>query len=446
MFSGADSFALVALTLLGHASAHMILKMPVPYGKPTSSPLTDVKIGASESNFPCQLQLSNISATWEPPSEPNLVTAGKDYELAFSGSASHGGGTCQLAISLDEQPTAKSTWKIIQVYEGGCPTSGDGNDGSDPFTYSVPTSIPNGKVTFAWLWYNKVGNREVYMNCAPLTVSGGAEDDSEYSSLPNMYVINLPTSECSTVETSDQEIPNPGQFIQKAQVASIKAATGPSCAASAAAQTEGVTGYKTAALSNGAGYSAPAGGAGATAAAGSGASQATSAASSASGYNNGQYSSPASSSAAGPAYSTAAAAAASSSEVISSAPTTTAYSAAPAYSSVAASYEEASSPAAYPTLSVVSGAGISGPATASGYAPVGTGSSSSSSSSTGSSSSSGILCDASHSGQYGVAVNGKTVWRAVASGTSCDEVAAYRKRSLLRHAHVRRHVQSGGHV
>lgn len=422
MFSSAGSLALAALTLLGHASAHMTLKTPHPYGSDTltTSPLANVAIDAQGSQFPCQLRLENATATWDPPASPNLVAAGKDYELSFSGSASHGGGTCQLAISLDRQPTAKSTWKLIQVYEGGCPTSGDGNDGSTPFTYSVPASIPSGEVTLAWTWYNKIGNREIYMNCAPLTVSGGAKDDSEYNNLPNMYVINLPTSECSTVETSDQEIPFPGEFVQKMQSASIKAATGPSCAASAAAQTQGVSGYKSAIESNGAGYTVP-GGADATVAAGSSAAQATSAA----GYNNGQYSATAATS------------------IASSSAAPTAYSSI-ATSAAAAPSAEASSPASYPTLSVSSGAGVSGPATgtASAYAPAGTGSSSSS---TESSSSSGIICDASHSGQYGVAVNGKTVWRGVAAGTTCDEVAAYRKRSL-RHAHVRRHIQNGRHA
>jgi hypothetical protein len=263
----------------------------------------------------------------------------------------------------------------------------------------------------------------VYMNCAPLTISGGAKDDSEYNSLPNMYVINLPTSECSTVEGSDQEIPNPGEFVQKAQVASIKAATGPNCAASAAAQTEGVSGYKSPPVSNGAGYSAPANGSSeSTAAAGSGSSQATSPA----GYNDGQWTPAATSAASSPTASPA-----------------------PAYSSAAASIEQYAPSVSYPTLSVPSGAGIVGPATgsASAYTPAGTGSfSGSSSSSSGSStdsSSGGVLCDPSHPDQFGVDVNGKTVWRAVAPGTTCDEVSAYRKRSL-RYAHVRRHVQNAG--
>lgn len=414
MFSGTGFLALVALALLDQTFAHMTLKTPVPYGIDTldTSPLLNLAISDPQSNYPCKQRAGVYDVSVQ-----NKIPVGVPQELTFGGSASHGGGTCQISVSLDKEPTKSSVFKLIQVFEGGCPTAGEGNDGSDQFTFTVPKGFPNGDFALAWTWYNKVGNREIYMNCAPITVTGGADNNDVYDSLPNQYLINLPTSECSTVETSDQIIPNPGQFVVKAQTNSLASATGPSCAASAAAMTNGVKGYNSIASDGGAGYGAPTGISAATPTS-SAAAQATSAG--VSSYNNGQYSAPATASAAPPPVSSS---------------FTTSIIAAPL------------TPTSYPTLSIPSGAGVSGPAAATGTvsanAPIGTGSPSSSSGSSSSGSGNGITCDAAaHSGQYGVSVNGKTVWRAVAPGTTCDEVSAYRKRSLvLRHARVRRDLQ-----
>ncbi|KAI5369640.1 hypothetical protein Slin15195_G005150 [Septoria linicola] len=394
MFHTILSIAMVVLALFGTASAHMTLKTPVPYGQSTldTSPLKPDK-----SNYPCKLREGVYDIT-----QQNIIPVGVPQELSFSGSASHGGGTCQLSISLDKEPTASSVFKLIQVFEGGCPTAGAGNDGSDTFSFTVPKGFPNGDFALAWVWYNRIGNREVYMNCAPITVTGGADNNDLFDSLPNQYMINLPPSECSSVETSDQIIPNPGQYVVKAQGALLSSATGPSCAAAAAAQTESVKGYKSAASGDSAssGVTEPA--------------SSTAHATSAPGYNNGQYSAPASTTAAVP----------------TSAP-------------VASSSTTASAPAAYPTLSVSSGAGVSGPATGivTSYGPAGTGSTTSGSTP---SSGNGIVCDDAHAGQYGVEVAGKTVWRQVAPGTTCQEVSAYRLKRSMRHAHVRRHIQNGG--
>ncbi|CAK1355726.1 hypothetical protein CB0940_00582 [Cercospora beticola] len=419
MFANALSSTVAVLALLGQVSAHMKMATPIPYDKKdiTSSPLQ------SRNEYPCQRQTYNFE-----PSEMNEMKVGDNQTLSFDGSASHGGGTCQLAISLDAKPTKDSVFKLIQVFEGGCPTSGGGNDGSHPFTFKIPQGFPNGDFALAWTWYNKIGNREIYQNCAPIRVTGGADNNDVYDSLPEHYIINLPTSECSSVETSDQIIPFPGQYIITGEGAKPASATGPSCEASAAAMTKNVKGYKSEVSDNGAAYTAPAGGSGPGASApASSAAQATSAAGyggAPSSYNNGQYSAP----------------------VTTSAATSVATSAAAsADTSTMASSEVESAPISYPTLSLSSGAGVNAPAagTASAYTPIGTGSTSAPSE--GSSSGNGIICDASHANQFGVNVGDETVWRAVAAGTTCEQIAAYRKRSL-RHAHVRRHLQNVGRI
>ena len=257
-FSAAIATALIFTTL---TSAHMMITKPVPYGQSTltTSPLADTDPGASDSTYPCQQRPGVYDIT-----SMNHITVGQPNELSFSGSASHGGGTCQLTVTKDKEPTANSTFKIFQVFEGGCPINSDGNSGSHPFTYVLPKDMPNGVMTFAWYWYNRIGNRELYMNCAPITVTGGADNDDYFDTLPNVYLVNMPTSECQTSDEGIQNsvtIPNPGQFVlSQASGQDLHAATGPGCAAAAAKQLEGVKGYKKNIITtNGASYQAPGG-------------------------------------------------------------------------------------------------------------------------------------------------------------------------------------------
>ncbi|KAK3117484.1 hypothetical protein LTR53_001084 [Teratosphaeriaceae sp. CCFEE 6253] len=386
----------VALTaiLSGIAGAHLMLDTPVPYGKDSldNSPLVDAKPGSSGANYPCKLR----TGAYEISSE-NHIKAGEDQVLSFIGSASHGGGTCQLALSTSRSPGPTDEFKAFQIYEGGCPINGDGNDGTSNSTYSIPTGIKNGEYSLAWTWYNRVGNREIYMNCAPVTITGGSESTDFYDALPNMYVINLPTTECSTVEGSNQLIPNPGNAdIKKDSTYSAAAASGPSCAASAAAMTKGASGGSNSSPAT----DAPS-------------SMATSLASSAAGYGNSPSATASSSSSptGGEGGSSAYNGGASSFMTIS---TATASSSAdtPAYPTMAPSQAGISAPAGYPAAT---GAMTSGSANGS---------------SSGSSSGDGISCS-SDGTQYGQAVADNTVWRAVAPGTSCQNGQIV-KRSLAK--------------
>ncbi|EME87736.1 uncharacterized protein MYCFIDRAFT_184656 [Pseudocercospora fijiensis CIRAD86] len=401
MFSKTSTLALAALALCGTSTAHMIMVQPKPFNAKTinNSPLVGVKPGSATSDFPCKV--GKAGPKYDDASvSMNHMKVGDTQKLIFEGSASHGGGTCLLSISLDQYPDENSVWKIIQTYEGGCPTAADGNDGASNFTFSIPKEIPNGPSTLSWTWYNKT-----------------------YNTLPNAYFINLPPEECSSVEGTDLEIPHPGKYMTALQN-TLKAATGPSCQASAAAQTKSVSGGAP-------GYGGTSGSASApapssvqpTSAAGYGGTSATSGSAPA-------YNSAPSSSVGAPAYSSAASPSMQAPESSAASPSMQA-----PESSAASPSMQAPESSAFPQTTPAAGEGVYGPVTTSSSAavPIGTGSSSSSS---------GILCKAAHAGEYGQAVNGKTVWRALAAGTTCPEVQQYRKRSDMRHAHVRRHVQN----
>lgn len=164
------------------------MQHPIPFGKETlnNSPLVDAKPGTSQSDYPCKQRPGVYKVD-----TVNKMSVGSPIELNFTGSASHGGGTCQISVTLDKEPSVKSVFKVIQTYEGGCPTAQDGNSGSTDFSFKIPKGFPNGRMSLAWTWYNKIGNRELYMNCAPIEVSGGSDNNDVYDALPNMYLINM---------------------------------------------------------------------------------------------------------------------------------------------------------------------------------------------------------------------------------------------------------------
>lgn len=221
------SLASLLLTVVS-ANAHMIMSTPAPYSQDS---LNNSPLQADGSDFPCKIRPN----MWQPPTKPNNFPAGSTQPLSFIGSATHGGGSCQISLTTDEHPTKNSKWMVIKSFEGGCPADTNGNLGggqkaADPFhfNFTIPTDIPTGKYTLSWTWFNRVGDREMYMNCAPINVSGGGSgkkrdellghrdffkrDNSKY---PPMFVANI--NGCTTKESKAIRFPNPGPNVQLSQ-------------------------------------------------------------------------------------------------------------------------------------------------------------------------------------------------------------------------------------
>ncbi|RYN15873.1 hypothetical protein AA0117_g13248 [Alternaria alternata] len=202
----------VACATFASTLAHVMMESPVPYGRATlnNSPLDGTGI-----DFPCKLRPGVYDVT-----HMNYWTAGEAQTVRFLGSAVHGGGSCQFSVSRDLQPTKSSRWKVVYSVVGGCPARAEGNLPGGPtsrvpdtFEVVLPKELPSGEYTFAWTWFNRQGNREMYMNCAPITVHGGGSDPEFFASLPDMFVANLPSSACSTVENFDYEFADPGSAV-----------------------------------------------------------------------------------------------------------------------------------------------------------------------------------------------------------------------------------------
>lgn len=210
-------------------NSHMLLTTPRPFDIEASynAPLDGPGMTGSEGSMVYPCQKTDYSFTFPRTQIP----AGSTYNLTLSGTAVHGGGSCQMSLTTDLAPSAKSVFKVIHSVQGGCParnTEGnlDGNSASmvDPFQYPfvIPSDIPAGKYTFAWTWFNRVGNREMYMHCAPIEVTASSGKRSEVESrgtsaldkLPNMFLANIPGVPCTTAEGGDLLLPDPGDSVE----------------------------------------------------------------------------------------------------------------------------------------------------------------------------------------------------------------------------------------
>ncbi|KAG6017474.1 hypothetical protein E4U43_001074 [Claviceps pusilla] len=193
----------------------MVLRNPAPFNKErlAYAPLD----GTSGSDFPCKF---NDAYGPSPGDASNVYAQGSTQKLEFTGQATHGGGSCQVSLTTDLKPTKSSSWKVIKSIQGGCVaknTPGNmGNDpnAKDPFTYdfTIPKDLASGNYTLAWTWFNRVGNREMYMNCAPISVTGSGGSQSFLNGLPDMFVANIGNG-CETVENADVVFPDPGKDV-----------------------------------------------------------------------------------------------------------------------------------------------------------------------------------------------------------------------------------------
>ncbi|KAI9841133.1 MAG: hypothetical protein M1837_000977 [Sclerophora amabilis] len=221
--------SLLALAFgLSSVQAHMVMKSPTPYD---AASLNNSPLDPSGSDYPCK------AVSYSAGGASNEMPVGSTQELSFTGSAVHGGGSCQVSLTTDKNPTKDTKFKVIHSIIGGCPKKGaGGNIGSDPngggadtYQYKIPEDLAPGDYTLAWTWFNKVGNREMYMNCAPVTITGGnaardlsalgseqleSRDDSALSKLPDMFIANIQgASDSCTYESADVEFPEPGDSV-----------------------------------------------------------------------------------------------------------------------------------------------------------------------------------------------------------------------------------------
>lgn len=154
--------------LAGTVSAHM--QMSKPY--PIRSPLNKDSDGEKDYSYTNPLSSSGSDYPCKGYAKDKFVSVatykqGSEQEMTLEGSATHDGGSCQLALSYDQG----ETFKVIESMLGDCPIPKD-------YKFKIPSDAPDGEALLGWTWFNKVGNREMYMNCAMITIGSGGSDNA----------------------------------------------------------------------------------------------------------------------------------------------------------------------------------------------------------------------------------------------------------------------------
>ncbi|OJJ88279.1 putative extracellular protein [Aspergillus glaucus CBS 516.65] len=224
------NFLLAAGLLASSVSAHMQMSEPFPIRSPLNKDNNGKKdysytnpLSTDGSDFPCKGYADdpfNATANYNP---------GGSYPLKLAGSATHKGGSCQISLSYDQG----KTFQVIHSILGGCPIDKE-------YKFTVPSDVPSGEALLAWSWFNKVGNREMYMNCAQVNIGskGGSQsremvsnadnddidannattrttDAQSFDSLPPIFIANVNgPGKCETVEGKDVNFPKPGPSVE----------------------------------------------------------------------------------------------------------------------------------------------------------------------------------------------------------------------------------------
>ncbi|KFZ10309.1 hypothetical protein V502_08208 [Pseudogymnoascus sp. VKM F-4520 (FW-2644)] len=195
-------------TMATTSFAHMEMSDPPPLRSKHNSFVTNPEYSMTNplsdtgSDFACKGFLTDLANGNVAGSSVATWAAGSSQSFTIEGSASHGGGSCQASLSTD----AGKTFKTIHSYIGNCPLV-------PSYKFTVPADTPAGKAVFAWTWFNKIGNREMYMNCASVTITAGSGTPAvAFSARPDMFVANAGNG-CKTLETFDLLFPDPGPDV-----------------------------------------------------------------------------------------------------------------------------------------------------------------------------------------------------------------------------------------
>jgi LysM repeat protein len=232
------------LAFVALVRGHMEMSFPPPFRSkvnPFANPSTvDYSMTAPLSGaagFPCKGYQSDLGT----PAGASVVTwnQGAAVNISIAGSASHGGGSCQVSLSYD----SGKTFKVIHSFIGGCPLTPTWN-------FNIPSDATPGPALFAWTWYNEIGNREIYMNCASITIGGGTKRASTvaFSSRPDIFKANIGNG-CTTVEGQDVVFPDPGPDVTGTSAKSGTGFTG-NCGGSSSGAASGSAGGGSSAASS----------------------------------------------------------------------------------------------------------------------------------------------------------------------------------------------------
>ncbi|KAG0137686.1 hypothetical protein HOY82DRAFT_512948 [Tuber indicum] len=174
------------------------------------------------SNFPCH------GVAPEAPVATYLP--GTSHPLKIKGSAVHGGGSGQMAITYETKPTKNTVFRVMTSYMGDHPIKAAGNLGPadrdpqglkselelwklNPLSFTVPKGLPKGKAVVAWTWFNRIGNREMYMKCATVVIGGEETSMTAFEALPGLFKANIGGGCLVPEQATAIDFKNPGPEV-----------------------------------------------------------------------------------------------------------------------------------------------------------------------------------------------------------------------------------------
>jgi len=209
---------LAAVAAIPFVNGHIKMTFPVPFDAENTS--VDLNpLAPDGSNFPCFVPADKMVFR----SDASTLTAGSSAQIKLGGSAVHGGGSCQVSITYDLPPTKDSVYRVLKSFQGGCPETNVGNRaqgdaGSFELDFQVPSEVAAGKAVLVWTWFNRIGNREMYMRCAPVNIESSTTDKNainDDSKFPLMFKANIGAlaGGCKTKEPLEVTFPNAGPNV-----------------------------------------------------------------------------------------------------------------------------------------------------------------------------------------------------------------------------------------
>lgn len=213
----------VFATLISTAYAHMEMSEPAPFRGKTNQFAKDAglidfsntnPLNPSGADFPCKGYHEDLNG----PAGGATATyaAGSQQTLKIVGGAAHNGGSCQVSLSFDNG----ASFKVIKSIIGNCPNP----NGDSSFPFTIPQDAASGKAILAWTWNNNTGNRELYMNCAAVEITGSGT--SKLENKPDVFVANTALNTCAVPSNVDVIYPNPGDDVTDNKTASAGPPTG----------------------------------------------------------------------------------------------------------------------------------------------------------------------------------------------------------------------------
>jgi hypothetical protein len=109
--------------------AHLRMASPEPYGSSRKT-LDNSPLAADGSDFPCKISPGDFIV----PTEEATYRTGSNNSIKLLGSATHGGGSCQVSLTSDREPI-----KEFGIGKSSSPTKGDALQKDPEILMGVPS-------------------------------------------------------------------------------------------------------------------------------------------------------------------------------------------------------------------------------------------------------------------------------------------------------------------